>query len=142
MSSFFDEQAATWDDDPVKVERAQVVARAITDVLGLDGSQRLFEYGAGTGLVAQALRDVVGSITLADTSAGMRDVMDAKVAAGVLPGARVWDLDLEHQPGPDEQFEVVATVLALHHLHDVPTVLGRFADLLAPGGAVCIVDRG
>src|SRR5690606_38453910 len=87
----FDAKAATWDADPAKVERAGVVARAIRAAVPLDPSVRLLEYGAGTGLVTQALRDAVGPVTLADTSAGMREVMRAKVEAGVIPGARIRD---------------------------------------------------
>ncbi|MBN2624708.1 MAG: class I SAM-dependent methyltransferase, partial [Acidimicrobiales bacterium] len=94
----FDEKAATWDDDPAKVERARVVADAIRATVPLDSSTRVLEYGAGTGLVTQALRDAVGPVTMADTSTGMRDVMRAKVEAGTIPDARVWDLDLATQP--------------------------------------------
>lgn len=136
----FDERASTWDDDPAKLEQAQFVAAAIRDAAALDGSQRLFEYGAGTGLVSQALGTSVGSITLVDTSAGMREVMLAKIAAGAMPEARVWDLDLQSAPAPAERFDLVVTVLTMHHVHDVGTVLSRFAELLAGGGRLCVVD--
>src|SRR5690606_25220064 len=82
----FDEKAATWDDDPAKVERARVVADALRDAVPLGPTTRLLEYGAGTGLVTQALRDAVGPVTLADTSAGMRAVMQRKVETGALAG--------------------------------------------------------
>ena len=136
----FDERAATWDDDPAKRERAAVVAAAIRQAIPLDGSERLLEYGAGTGLVSQALRDSVGAVTLADTSAGMREVMLAKIAAGAITDARVWDLDLATHPAPAERFDLVVTVLTLHHIHDVDTVLARFGGLLEEGGRLCIVD--
>lgn len=139
MSSF-DEKAATWDDDPTKVERAQVVAAAILDSVPVDGSTRLLEYGAGTGLVTQALRHRVGPVTLVDTSAGMRDVMAAKVAAGALPDARIWDLDLATDPVPDERFDLVVTVMVLHHVHALDRALVAFADLLEDGGHLCVVD--
>lgn len=139
--SHFDERAATWDDDPAKVARAAVVADTIRAAVALDGSERLLEYGAGTGLVTQALREAVGPVTLADTSVGMRDVMVAKIAEGAITDARVWDLDLATDPAPaDERFDLVVTVLTLHHIHDVATVLERFADLLADGGHLCVVD--
>ena len=51
----FDDKAATWDDDPAKVERAGEVARAIRAAVPLNTSVRMLEYGAGTGLVTQAL---------------------------------------------------------------------------------------
>ena len=89
----FDDRAATW-DDPAKIERAQVIAEAISSAIDLDGTQRLLEYGAGTGLVTQALRSKVGPVTLVDTSEGMREVMRAKIAAGELTDARVRNLDL------------------------------------------------
>ena len=138
MSSF-DERAATW-DDPVKIERAAVVARVIGETIRLDGAMRVLEYGAGTGLVTQALRNMVGPVTLVDTSVGMRDVMADKVARGVIPDARVWDLDLSTDAPPDEQFDLVVTVLTLHHIPQIDPVLASFAALLADGGSVCIVD--
>ena len=136
----FDEKAATWDADPAKVRRAAEVARCITETVPLRGSERLLEYGAGTGLVTQALRDAVGPVTLADTSSGMREVLHDKIAAGALAGARVWDVNLETEPPPEEQFDLLVTVMTLHHIHDLARVLSSFGQLLAPGGHLCIAD--
>ena len=136
----FDEKAATWDDDPAKVERARAVAAAIRAAVPLAGTERLLEYGAGTGLVTEALRDAVGPVTLVDTSAGMLDVMRSKVGAGTIPDARIWDLDLVSGPVPDERFDVVVTVMTLHHIDDLRPVLAAFRDLLDQGGHLCIAD--
>ena len=139
--SFFDERAATWDDDPAKVERARVVADAIRASIPLDGSTRVLEYGAGTGLVTQALRGDVGPVTVADTSAGMREVLADKIARGLLPeNARVWDVDLSTEPPPDEHFDLVVTVMALHHVDPVERALSAFAAMLDGGGHLCVVD--
>jgi ubiquinone/menaquinone biosynthesis C-methylase UbiE len=136
----FDDKAATWDADPAKVARAETVARLIEQVVPLDPSMRLLEYGAGTGLVTQALRVAVGSVTLADASAGMREVMREKIESGVLADARVWALDLTSEPPPEEQFELIVTVMTLHHIPDLPPVLAAFAQLLGAGGHLCIAD--
>jgi predicted TPR repeat methyltransferase len=140
VSSPFDEKAATWDDDPAKRDRAEVVAAAIRAAVPLDTSTRLLEYGAGTGLVTQALRDAVGPVTLADQSAGMREVMQSKLDAGALTDARIWDLDLSTSPAPAETFDVVVTVLTLHHIEDLGPVLAGFATMLAASGHLCVVD--
>jgi predicted TPR repeat methyltransferase len=140
MSADFDQRAATWDDDPAKVERARMVADAIRTAVPLNPSTRLLEYGAGTGQVTQALRDAVGPVTLADTSAGMREQMEQKVAAGVIPDARVVDLDLSTGEVPDERYDVIATVMVLHHITPLAPVLDAFATLLEPGGHLCVVD--
>lgn len=139
-AAFFDEAAATW-DEPAKVERAATVAAAIVGAVAPGPATRLLEYGAGTGLVTEALRDHVGPVTLADASEGMRSVMASKVAAGALPAdARIWALDLAADPVPDEQFDLIVTVMVLHHIADLDRVLAAFRRLLAPGGHLCIVD--
>lgn len=139
MSSF-DDRAATW-DEPHRVERARASADAIHERVPLTGSERLLEYGAGTGLLAAELAPHVGAVTVADPSAGMREVMRAKVDNGALPAStRVWDLDLTAGSAPEESFDLVATVMTLHHIPDVAAVLRGFVRLLEPGGHVCIVD--
>ena len=137
--SHFDERASTW-DSPAKVAQSQEVAASIRAAVALTKSTRMLEYGAGTGLLTQALRDDVGPVTLADTSAGMRGQIEQKIADGALVGARVWGLDLSTAVPPDEQFDLVVTVLALHHIVEVDAVLAAFAALLASGGHLCVVD--
>lgn len=138
----FDEKAATWDDDPSHVERAEAVARAIRDSVPLDTSVRMLEYGAGTGLVSQALRDTVGPITMADSSAGMLQVIQEKITAGVISDAQIWDVDLASGPAPvaEHQFDLIVTVLTLHHIPDLERVLSNLVALLADGGRLAIVD--
>jgi 2-polyprenyl-3-methyl-5-hydroxy-6-metoxy-1,4-benzoquinol methylase len=140
----FDELARTWDDDPAKVERARVVAGLIDRRLDLGPSTSVFEYGAGTGLVAQHLAPLVGPITMSDPSAGMRAVMEEKAAAGTLPaGTRIWSTDLDVDPVPDERFDLVVAVQVLHHVADLARVLDGLAAMTAPGGhlAVCDLER-
>jgi ubiquinone/menaquinone biosynthesis C-methylase UbiE len=138
--SSFDDRAATWDQDASKVARAAALAAAIEDAIDLDPAASLLEYGAGTGLVSQHLRGSVGSITLADRSRGMLEVLHAKVAEGIFPNGRVWELDLAEQPAPAERFDLVVTAMTLHHIPDLGPVLRSFADLVREGGHVCVVD--
>ena len=76
----FDTRAATWDDE-TKIRRAEAVAAGIRKAVPLDPSMTALEYGAGTGLLSFCLRDALGPITLADSSAGMRAVASQKIAA-------------------------------------------------------------
>ena len=52
----------------------------------------------------------------------------------------VWDLDLATQPVPDERFDLIVTVMALHHIENISVVLTGFAELLVEGGYLCVVD--
>ncbi|MCB0978312.1 MAG: methyltransferase domain-containing protein [Acidimicrobiales bacterium] len=137
----FDDKAASW-DDPAKRERARLVAESIVGIVSPDRTTRLFEYGAGTGLVTEAFGGRVGPALLADSSAGMREVMATKVLDGRLRDARVTDLDLSVPDAvlPDERFDLVVTVMVLHHVLDLDLVLSRFRTLLEPTGHLCIVD--
>lgn len=139
--SHFDERAAGWDDDPKNVSRARAIARAIREEVDLGPAQRVLEYGAGTGLVSQMLAGDVGPLTLVDASAGMRDVLRAKIASGAFATTtQVWDLDLSDDEPPEEHFDLVVTAMTLHHIVDVAAVLKRFAQLLDDDGTVCIAD--
>lgn len=140
VNTDFDAKAATWDDDPAKRERAEAVADVIRAAVPLDSSMRLLEYGAGTGLVTQALRETVGPVTLADTSAGMREVLQSKIDAGALTDACIWDVDLAIEDVPAESFDLIVTVMTLHHIDDLATVLAGFAAMLDADGHLCIVD--
>ncbi|MDQ3937435.1 MAG: class I SAM-dependent methyltransferase [Chloroflexota bacterium] len=140
-SEFFDERAATWDDDASHSLRSRAAAEAIKAAVPLSLSTKLFEYGAGTAMVSQLLAADVSQIALAEPSAGMRAVIADKIAADVLPSdTRVWDLDLSTSAAPDERFDLVVTVMTLHHIRDLQPVLQAFASLLSEGGHLCIVD--
>ena len=140
MTSDFDDRAATWDDDPRKVERARDAAASIRTAVPLAADARLLEYGAGTGLLAEELVDDVGPITLAEPSAGMRDVLATKVADGRLPGATIWDLDLARDPVPDARFDLIASLMTLHHIPDLAAVLDGFRRLLRDDGVLAVID--
>ena len=77
----FDARAATWDDDPLKVERANAIAAAIVREVPLVAGMRALEYGCGTGLLSFALRTHFADITMADVSDGMLAVANAKIDA-------------------------------------------------------------
>ena len=139
----FDAKAATWDDDPDKRRQSGEVAAAMAAAVPLPPRPRVLEYGAGTGLVTIALLPHLTepSVTLADNSSGMRQVLAEKVAAGALPSpTRVWDLDLETQPAPTDRFDLIITSNVMHHVQRHDTVLAAFAELLDVGGHLCITD--
>lgn len=139
----FDAKAETWDDDPDKARHAREVAQSIVDRASVPDDARVLEYGAGTGLVSQALLESHGGlrVTLADNSAGMRQVLQRKIDAGALPAdARVSGLDLESEPVPDERYDLVVSSMVMHHVKELDVVLAAFAELLEPGGRLCIAD--
>jgi ubiquinone/menaquinone biosynthesis C-methylase UbiE len=139
-TSDFDARAATWDDDPEKVERAQAVADAIVRHVALSRSMRAMEYGCGTGLLSFMLRPRLGHVTLADVSDGMLAVAAGKIAAAHDAAMRAVKLDLIDDPLPSDRFEVIYSLMTLHHIPDTDAVLRRFHAVLAQPGHLCIAD--
>lgn len=136
----FDQAAQTWDADPQKVERARAVAAAIRARLPHGRSLRALEYGAGTGLLGLALADAFAALTLADISTGMLDVARQKVAALGLLHVQVQALDLLREPLPDSRWDVIFSLMALHHIPDTAAILERWYDALTPGGMLFVCD--
>jgi len=136
----FNARAREWDEDPRKVERARRVADATVELGILRPDTRLLEFGAGSGMLSQLLREHLGAITVVDRSEGMLEVLRAKADGGPLDGATVLDVDLVHDPLPDVQVDLVASVLVMHHVLESEQLLQRFHDLLAPGGWVALSD--
>lgn len=136
----FDARAASWDEDPTKVDRAKAVAAAIVREAGLSPSMRALEYGAGTGLLSFLLRDRLGEITLADVSDGMLDVARAKIASAGDARMRAVKLDLCADDSPTGPFDVVYSLMTLHHIPDTARILRRFFEVLATPGVLLVAD--
>lgn len=136
----FSEQAATWDDDPAKVERARDVAAAIRRVVPLQAGTRALEIGGGTGLLARALVDDVASVVVTDVAPGMVEVAQAALDDPRYAGWSARLYDIEHDPLPADRYDLVLGLLTLHHMGDVATVVERCASLLQPGGHLALAD--
>ena len=64
----FDEKAATWDDNPDRVLRAEIIAKQLSNNIDLTNLETAMEYGSGTGLLSFALKEKLNSVVLMDES--------------------------------------------------------------------------
>jgi ubiquinone/menaquinone biosynthesis C-methylase UbiE len=136
----FDTRAKDWDEMPGRVERTNAVAAAIRAQVALSKSMAALEYGCGTGLLSFALQADLGPITLADSSLGMLDVLRKKIAFGRVKNMTPIKLDLAVDTLPLQHFNLVYTLLTLHHIQNTQKILQGFSFLLQPGGVLCIAD--
>lgn len=136
----FDNKARQWDSNPVFRDRADKIAAAIrAEVAPHDGMSAL-DYGCGTGLLSFPLKDVLGRITLKDTSTGMLDVLREKIAEAGVTNMTVRQTDLTADPLPDERYDLIYSSMTLHHIPDTAKILAVFNHLLNAGGHLCIAD--
>src|SRR5215218_8288724 len=129
----FDERAREW-DTPERIERAAAVAAAIRGQIPMTGGSRAIEIGAGTGLLGLHFANDVAELVLTDTSSGMLEVAAEKVRRAGLEHVRVEPFDLLGDPPPDRGFDLLFSLLLLHHLEDTAAALRASFALLRPGG--------
>jgi ubiquinone/menaquinone biosynthesis C-methylase UbiE len=138
--SYFDDAAPAWDSEPRRVALAKAVGAAILREARPTKEMDVLDYGCGTGLVSLFLLPHVRSVTGADSSAGMLEVLREKIAEGGLQGMQVMRLDAEHESVPQQRFNMVVASMILHHAANVERVLRAFHEMLLPGGTLCIAD--
>ncbi len=136
----FDQKSLTWDDDPDKVERAKIVAAEINRHLVLSNEMTGFEYGCGTGLLSFNLQPQLKKITLADNSEGMLSVLTRKIKQNDLANMFPMKIDLLEDALPNEKYDLIYTLMALHHVVETGKILKIFHSLLKLGGYLCIAD--
>jgi 2-polyprenyl-3-methyl-5-hydroxy-6-metoxy-1,4-benzoquinol methylase len=136
----FDHKAAEWDKNRMYHERAEAIAGEISKVIPLSREWQALEFGPGTGLLSLLLKDQLKEITLIDSSAGMVKVMNEKIAAEGVGNLRVLHLDLEHEDPGDEKYDLIYNLMVLHHVSDVEKIIGKFRDMLNPGGYLAVAD--
>jgi len=135
----FNKAAATWDENPGRVRMAHDVAQTILLTIRPGPDMDVLDIGCGTGLLSLAIQPHVRSITAIDSSQGMLDVLDKKIAAQGLANVRTRHVDLEKDelPGP---FDLAASSMTFHHIKDTDLLLARIAGILKPGGKIAIAD--
>lgn len=138
--STFDQKAATWDAEPRRVALARAVADAIIEAAHPNAEMDVLDIGCGTGLLTLFLQPRVRNITGIDSSRGMLDVLDRKVRERGLANVRTRLCDVARGERPDGRYHLTVSSMALHHVGQLLPLFRLFADLLLPGGILCLAD--
>ena len=136
----FNAKAKDWDNDPGKVERAKVFAAEIVNYIQPDNTMKALEFGCGTGLLSFHLKDFFNSVTLVDTSENMLDVLQEKIDRENLTNFKPVLIDLLNDKLNDSDFDLIYTLMTMHHIIDLDKILTKFSALLKTGGYLCIAD--
>lgn len=136
----FDKASANWDEEPRQVKLAEELAAAVAAEAGLGPDMDVLDYGCGTGLVTVFLQPFVRSITGADSSRGMLDVLREKTRKLGLPDVKTVLLEPDTSESIPGFYHLVVSCMTLHHIADVESLLRDFRRLLRPGGVLAIAD--
>lgn len=80
-----------------------------------------------------------GKIAAIDLSPGMIEQLQQRIAEAGLENITARCLDIFTDP-PDEQYDLIFSAMAMHHVPDTDALLNCFAELLVPGGWIALAD--
>lgn len=135
----FDLKARDWDNNPMHTARSKAVSEYISELIPLNKSMKAMEFGAGTGSTSVFLSGRLGEILMTDTSQGMVDMMNEKIAGKGLRNLRAILFDLEKADYPGK-FDLIYTQMVLHHVPETDRIIEKFSKHLNPGGWLAIAD--
>lgn len=136
----FDAKAATWDEEPRRVQLAREVTDAMVREVPLSRHMTALDYGCGSGLVTLGLQPRVGRIVGADSSQGMLDVLARKVQVQGIANVSTRLIDLTSQERLEGAFDLIVSSMTLHHVCDVAALVSAFVHALNPGGWLALAD--
>ncbi|MDD4360935.1 MAG: class I SAM-dependent methyltransferase [Bacteroidales bacterium] len=138
--SEFDDKALTWDLDEDKIKRAKAVAQEIRKFIIPGQKLNALEFGCGTGLLSVELKEDFRSIILADTSQGMISVLKRKIQKGKFKHLIPMLIDNEAKGLLSYKFDVVYSLMTLHHIPDIHRIVQFFHTIIKLGGLLFIID--
>jgi SAM-dependent methyltransferase len=134
----FDRAASTFDVD-FRIQRAQAVVRQLAAQVELNPTMSALDFGCGTGLVGFELLKHIGRLTLADPSSGMLEEARRKITGADSHRVGTLLLDAEKTVLP-EHYDLVVSLMALHHIPDTWRTVTLLASSVGPGGVLALAD--
>lgn len=135
----FDKEAAAW-DIPVRVKLSEDVAGVLARHIPLDFGMNVLDFGCGTGLLSLSLLPKVRTITGMDTSRGMLDVFNDKLARRGIASVRTVHLEADQDVPLAGAYHLIVSNMTLHHIEDTRSVVKKFSAAMLPGGYLAVTD--
>ena len=106
----------------------------LAEIVQLPINGSLLDVGGGTGRVSNFFVADVGKIIIADLSHDM--LIESQTKNGLLPACS----HSEYLPFPNEYFERIIMIDALHHVCDQQQTINELWRVLKPGGRIIIEE--
>ena len=134
----FAQKADSYEQNKDRVDNVAQIAGAMIDNIQFAKSMHIMDFGSGTGLLLERIAPHVGKITAVDVSKAMNAQLIEKQSR-LACEVQMLELDLEKSP-LEQKFDGIISSMTMHHIKDVPAMLGKFHAMLNEGGFIAIAD--
>lgn len=129
----FNENAKNWDNRPTSKQLISLPEKLLQKIT-LSKTDKVLDFGAGTGLLATAIAPLVKHVTALDMSSNMLAVLNEKG----FPNIQTLEKDIF--TGLPEQYHLIVSSMAMHHVADTQGLFHAFAKASFPGGRIALID--
>lgn len=137
MSDLFEEKAQDWDVNEMVLQLSSGIGSAILENVALKDTMEVMDFGAGTGLISAHVLPHVQNITAVDTSEAMLEQLAAKPELNGKVKTICQNI-LDNSIG--QQFDLIMSAMAMHHVDNTEKMIQSFAEHLKPGARVALAD--
>ncbi len=137
MNDLFKQKAEGWDTQSIPQLLSKHIGPAIIEHIKLNPEMEVMDFGAGTGLLTSHIAPVVKSVAAVDISRSMLEKLLAKPELHNKVTAHCQNILYEPL---GQQFDLIVSAMAMHHVQDTSSLLKGFAQHLKPGALIALAD--
>ncbi|MEJ2306104.1 MAG: methyltransferase domain-containing protein [candidate division WOR-3 bacterium] len=140
--SWFKDWSDEYDNTLGKVDRHDKLLDLVVDSSRIRDGQKVLDIGCGTGLLSLKFLEKADCIIYGiDNSSEMFEIFKEKIKKLNLADKISLGLeDAENIDFRDEEFDIIASTVTLHHVKEKYPVIKKIYKLLKPGGRLLIGD--
>jgi 2-polyprenyl-3-methyl-5-hydroxy-6-metoxy-1,4-benzoquinol methylase len=125
--------ANPWVTDEQRIQRLVAAAR-------LKGDERVLDIATGPGYIAEAFARAAREVIGVDLTEAMLSIARERTQQRGVTNVTFRVGDAQSLPFESEEFELVVSRLALHHMQNPLQILREMTRVLRPGGTVLMED--
>lgn len=137
----FDYKALAYDENPMHLERAKIIAENIKQFCNLNKNYVIADFGCGTGLLGLNFVNYVKQIDMYDNSAKMIEILKDKILKYNIPNINAIHYDITNTKQPiNVKYDIIMTLMTFHHIENIKDALLKLSSMLKNFGKLIICD--